>query len=103
MAVICRMYPTDTPTINCFVSCHKSIHMMVSLPYRTHSCLFHLIINDLTVDEQIHLRIIKFINCMHTNTNNMMSLYVVDWQQMVVGRLCSAVLILYVINIRFVS
>ena len=33
---------------------------MFKLPYRTHSCLLHLIINDLPVDGQIHLRIIKF-------------------------------------------
>ena len=30
--------------------------------------------NDLSVDGQIHLRIIKFFNCMYTNKNNVMSL-----------------------------
>ena len=47
-------------TINFFVSWRKTIRRMFKLPYRTHSCLLHLIINDLPVDGQIHLRIIKF-------------------------------------------
>ena len=47
---------------------------MFNLPYRTHSCLLHLIINDLPVDGQIQLRILKFFNCMYTNKNNVMSL-----------------------------
>ena len=47
---------------------------MFKLPYRTHSCLLHLIINDLPVDGQIHLRIINFFNCMYKNKNNVMSL-----------------------------
>ena len=40
-----------------FVSWRKAIRRMFKLPYRTHSCLLHLIINDLPVDGQIHLRI----------------------------------------------
>ena len=44
------------------------------MPYRIHSFLLHLIINDLPVDGQIQLRIIKFFNCMYTNKNNVLSL-----------------------------
>ena len=51
-------------TNNFFVSWRKAIRRMFKLPYRTHSCLLHLIINDLPVDGQIQLRIIKFFNCM---------------------------------------
>ena len=61
-------------TNNFFVSWRKAIRRMFKLPYRTHSCLLHLIINDLPVDGQIHLRIIKFFNCMYKNKNNVMSL-----------------------------
>ena len=59
-------------TNNFFVSWRKAIRRMFKLPYRTHSCLLHFIINDLPVDGQIHLRIIKFFNCMYKN--NVMSL-----------------------------
>ena len=61
-------------TNNFFVSWRKAIRRMFKLPYRTHSCLLHLIIDDLPVDGQIHLRIIKFFNCMYKNKNNVMSL-----------------------------
>ena len=54
------------------MSWRKAIRRMFKLLYRTHSCLLHLIINDLPVDGQIHLRIIKFFNCMYKN--NVMSL-----------------------------
>ena len=54
-------------------TCSLQTNMHV-LPYRTHSCLLHLIINDLPVDGQIHLRIIKFFNCMYKNKNNVISL-----------------------------
>ena len=47
---------------------------MFNLPHRNHSCLLHLIINNLPVDGQIQLRIIKFFNCMYTNKKNVMSL-----------------------------
>ena len=57
-------------TNNFFVSWRKAIRRMFKLPSRTHSCLLHLIINDLPVD----LRIIKFFNCMYKNKNNLMSL-----------------------------
>ena len=33
-----------------------------------------LLVNDLPVEGQIQLRIIKFFNCMYTNKNNVMSL-----------------------------
>ena len=55
-----------------FVSWLKATRRMFKLPYRTHSCLLYLIINDLPLDGQIHLRIIKFFNCMYKN--NVMSL-----------------------------
>ena len=61
-------------TNNFFVSWRKAIRRMFKLPYRTHSCLLQLIINDLPVDGQIHLRIIKFFNCMYKNKNIVMSL-----------------------------
>ena len=40
-------------TNNFFVSWRKAIRRMFKLPYRTQSCLLHLIINDLPVDGQI--------------------------------------------------
>ena len=58
MAVSCRMYPTDTRTSFCQVA-YNVIRRMFQLPGRTHSRLLHLIINDLSVNGQIHLRIIN--------------------------------------------
>ena len=61
-------------TNNLYVSLREASRRMFNFPYRTHSCLLHLIINDLPVDGQIQLRIIKFFNCMYKNKNNVMSL-----------------------------
>ena len=58
MAVSCRMYPTDTRTSSCEVA-YNAIRRMFHLPGRTHPRLLHLIINDLPVNGQIHLRIIN--------------------------------------------
>ena len=69
-----------------YVSWRKAIRIMFNLPYRTNSSLLHLMINDLPVDGQIQLCIIKFFNCMYANKNNVM-VYVADWQQTVVIRL----------------
>ena len=71
----CQLWDASPKFINNFlVSWRKAIRRMFKLPYRTHSCLLHLIINDLPVDGQINLRIIKFFNCMYKNKNNVMSL-----------------------------
>ena len=43
---------------------------MFYLPGRTYSRLLHLILNNLPVDGQIHLRIIRFSYCMYTNNDN---------------------------------
>ena len=74
----CQLWDVSHKYTNKFyVSLRETIRTMFNLPYRTHSCLLHLIINDLPVDMvdgQIQLRIIKFLNCMYTNKNNVMSL-----------------------------
>ena len=46
-------------------------------------CLLHLIMDDLPVNGQIHVRIIRFYNWMYKNT----CLNVTDRQQTVVGRM----------------
>ena len=64
----CRLWDVSHRYNNKFyVSWRKAIRRMFSLPYRTHSCLLHLIINDLPVDGQTQLRMIKLFNCMYTN------------------------------------
>ena len=71
----CQLWDVSHRYTNKFyVSWRKVIRRMFNLPCRTHSCLLHLIINDLPVDGQIQLRIIKFLNCMQKNKNNVMSL-----------------------------
>ena len=70
----CQLWDVSHKYINKFyVSWRKAIRRMFNLPYHTHSCLLHLTINDLPVDGQIQLRIMKFFNCMYTNKNNVMS------------------------------
>ena len=73
-------------TNNFFVTWRKAIRRMFKLPYRTHSCLLHLIINDLPVDGQIHLRSLSF-STLCIKIKIMYCLYVADWQQTVVVRL----------------
>ena len=69
----CQLWDVSHKYTNKFyVSWRKAIRSMFNLPYRTHSCLLHLIINDLPVDGHIQLRM--FFNCMNKNKNNVMSL-----------------------------
>ena len=57
-----------------YMSWRRAIHGMFNLPNRTHSCLLHLIVNDLPVDGLMQLGIITFFNCVYTNKDNVMSL-----------------------------
>ena len=43
-----------------YVLWHKAIRRIFKLPYRTHCNLLPLIVNDLPIDVQLHLRFLKF-------------------------------------------
>ena len=44
-----------------YTACGKCIMRLLRLPYQTHSCLLHLICNDLPVNAQLQIRCIKFV------------------------------------------
>ena len=57
-------FPKRTP-----LAWRKFLCRLLSVPQTTHSRYLHLIVNDVTVESQIHVRFIKFFKSV-TSSNN---------------------------------